>query len=460
MVTTSFAWLQLLLFGLGLLAGLFLLILGLRGRRVGDRPYCRRCGYDLTGLSSDTCPECGLTNATKLAVYGRRKPVRLAVVSGLVLVIVLLPLLSFDIYRHVSGFNTLTLYPVSWLLNSAENGDRPSLNELVRRSTITPFSTQDAQRIAKVALKEQAAIPAKTDTQVWIDLLETIFQSGALTTEQEQQYYAQMPRLSFEVRPHLRVGENLPHRLYQGGAGPTSTKRGLRIYKRGYEIDGQSHGRDEGEWTSGQIDSLSSKGWAGSSIRLPDVEPGRHTMTLRIEARIYSGSIWGGDSAVQPPVVWSNELEFDAEFELLPADAPDTVTLVWDPNLAEVIQSTIKIEKITVEPGYKECTLQASGSVEFTTPPNSTIARPTGVAFEVQLISTAGIQSLGSVNALPNKTNHSHWVQAHEILPFEDEVVTIILETDIEAARNTTDLFEIWDGKLIYENVPVERKEQ
>src|SRR5690349_6074803 len=44
-----------------LLLGVVLLALGLRGRRVGDHPYCRRCGFDLFGLppAHPACPECG-----------------------------------------------------------------------------------------------------------------------------------------------------------------------------------------------------------------------------------------------------------------------------------------------------------------------------------------------------------------------------------------------------------------
>ena len=32
---------------------------GLRGRRVGQEPRCRKCDYDLSGIPLDRCPECG-----------------------------------------------------------------------------------------------------------------------------------------------------------------------------------------------------------------------------------------------------------------------------------------------------------------------------------------------------------------------------------------------------------------
>ena len=59
-----------LLFASVLLAvGGLLLWWGRWGRRVNDHPICRKCGYDLLGLSPGTaaCPECGRSLSRKRA---------------------------------------------------------------------------------------------------------------------------------------------------------------------------------------------------------------------------------------------------------------------------------------------------------------------------------------------------------------------------------------------------------
>ncbi len=53
--------------------GCVLFICGLRGRRVGDEPRCRKCGYNLTGLTSERCPECGTAASGKNVVVGIRR---------------------------------------------------------------------------------------------------------------------------------------------------------------------------------------------------------------------------------------------------------------------------------------------------------------------------------------------------------------------------------------------------
>ena len=66
---------------------LILVALGLAGRRVGDHPHCRRCGFDLFGNpSAAVCPECGGDLSWRRAVRtGQRKRRRGMLVAGLAL---------------------------------------------------------------------------------------------------------------------------------------------------------------------------------------------------------------------------------------------------------------------------------------------------------------------------------------------------------------------------------------
>src|SRR5262245_9621381 len=62
--------------GIVLFLSLVALRHGLRGRRVGDHPHCRRCRFDLFGKpeTSTQCPECGANlDEAHATVIGVRK---------------------------------------------------------------------------------------------------------------------------------------------------------------------------------------------------------------------------------------------------------------------------------------------------------------------------------------------------------------------------------------------------
>jgi predicted RNA-binding Zn-ribbon protein involved in translation (DUF1610 family) len=79
-------WILLLLY----LIGLRWLVLGLRGRAIDDHPLCVRCGYDLSRLPADQCPECGsaLIRAGAVRVGHRQRRIGLVVAGGLIVLAV------------------------------------------------------------------------------------------------------------------------------------------------------------------------------------------------------------------------------------------------------------------------------------------------------------------------------------------------------------------------------------
>ncbi len=76
-----------------LAVGILLLRMLSRPRRRGTTPHCARCEYNLTGLTSDRCPECGTEMIPANIVYGEkiRRP-WLAVTAVGVAVIVMVPI--------------------------------------------------------------------------------------------------------------------------------------------------------------------------------------------------------------------------------------------------------------------------------------------------------------------------------------------------------------------------------
>src|ERR1700742_1898581 len=69
-------------------------IIGLHGQRVGDHPYCRRCGFDLFNRpeTSRQCPECGAPlDRPRATVVGQGRRRGVVIAFGMTLV---LPALS------------------------------------------------------------------------------------------------------------------------------------------------------------------------------------------------------------------------------------------------------------------------------------------------------------------------------------------------------------------------------
>src|SRR5688572_21811885 len=105
-----------------LLAGLIVLMIGWRGRRIDDHPLCRKCGYDLLGCAqAANCPECGrdLRRRGRAIRIGHRR--RRWVVTSMGLMMLLLALGGGGVM--VSGtlrdFDWNTIKPLSLLRREA-----------------------------------------------------------------------------------------------------------------------------------------------------------------------------------------------------------------------------------------------------------------------------------------------------------------------------------------------------
>lgn len=95
------------------------------GRFVGDKPaVCRRCKYDLAGLESSVCPECGRVLGTRRAIRkGRRVRSPIRVTAGFAVAAMILGsgVMFEGFLRHTLN-RELEFAPSLWLVRVA-NGD-------------------------------------------------------------------------------------------------------------------------------------------------------------------------------------------------------------------------------------------------------------------------------------------------------------------------------------------------
>ena len=93
--------------GMVLLAGAIVLLkIGLWPQRKGGTPYCRRCGYNLTGVGADVCPECGALRSGRMTIYGERQRRGWLALGGVVLLVVCVGLVykPAHMFYHMTDF--------------------------------------------------------------------------------------------------------------------------------------------------------------------------------------------------------------------------------------------------------------------------------------------------------------------------------------------------------------------
>ena len=143
-----------------LIVGLILLRRGLRGRFVGCPPTCGQCGYNLTGLTSERCPECGSLVA-KARVLRRRRERRYGlVVGGVVALFPLVVLLALYVAGVVRSLDVYGFMPTSWMLSDIQSSDSlraaKAYRHLERKLRAGELNAAQIKRLAELAFADSA----------------------------------------------------------------------------------------------------------------------------------------------------------------------------------------------------------------------------------------------------------------------------------------------------------------
>lgn len=423
--------------------GLYLIVRGLWPRRRGSTRYCRRCGYNLTGLSSERCPECGRELSGRGIVIGTRQRSPVRVLLG---VSCLLPLLAVGVGSW-RGFDFIPYLPPRVLLLEVKgNNSGRSLRawtELQRRDQKGRLSQKHRSDLIDMCLQAQGSTTRGPLDSQMLDHLSLAYLGQALSPEQEAQFLKQVPQFTLEVRPKILLGDPVVFQvrpkyrvsIIPNPAGPVPMALLPRAsYSAGILIDGRpavAPGRRK-SWLRELIPDISQVDLAVCN------EPGRHK--LRVPVR-WSLSPMGGAISFNPPKIESLA-HLEAEFEVL-EDEPQRLfervgASAIDTKLGDRIGVAARYVGVPRDLDEVQISVHVHNS-------------PLNVAAQVLASIDGKRVPLGQLCVPKGGTAIlKRNLAAHPLAR-----LNIMLIPDEKLARETLDFYEFWSGSLTFKDVPI-----
>lgn len=441
-----------------LLASLALVFVALRGKRVGQTCYCRRCGYNLTGRTSGACTECGAAiDSPGAVVVGEQRVRRGMLVAGLLLSIAGTTSLLLIAGGVLVNYSYYALLPSSWLLAEMESARPPAalgaLQELTRRARIGSLTAADETRIADFCLKQQAALaPIAALGAAPFDALEALHTAGRLTAEADYEFLANLQYLEIKARPLVAPGATTPVRLSGYGRGPSG---GLASHAgvRQILIDGASYPLSIG----GGFRITGSGSSASTLFNVPALAPGEHTITVILDFNVFGVAGRTGTTASSGNVPAPGTATFTAQRTVtttfrVAADAADAeIRLRKAPELDEEIRRNCVATEFSARK-IAAHQYEVQGYVELLG------ERRIGLAFGVTLEADGKtIAQLGTLTAEPGGERgfRARYGVGGALKTPPPKFADLVLRPSRAAAAGSITLTEIWDGEVRIPSVEI-----
>lgn len=423
--------------------GAVLLRRGVRGDQIDDHPLCRHCGFDLTGRpgAAKLCSECGsdLSTTGAIRIGHRERRSRLLWAGGSLCAIAAVVLGAW-VWAVLSGIN-LNPYKPLWILRS----DAQSASGAVSDAALTEVNARlaggklsDAQitRFADLSLDVQADRAIAWNVK-WGDFIENARKAKKLSQTQWKRYAQQAPDFQITFRPRVRRGDVLAGRNQEGpsrvGSGYPMLvgwcRKGV-INVSGFEI------RDDDVIGKRQLDDgkFGTEGscWFDISPILDKLSDGPQTVVITAEAQVF-------DSYEATEPLGTRPIRFTGTFILTPADEP-TVKVISDPSLRVAVERAVKVKRIGVERGHLYTEYSVGG--------------PVGLSYEILMRSGGEEVKIGGFTWQPRSlvVGHGSYAILKDPPP---PTADIIFRPNYQYPLKTIDIFEIWDGEIVYKDVPI-----
>ena len=415
--------------------GAALWLLARRGRRINDHPMCRRCDFDLTGLpeTSDRCPECGGDLRRRRATYVGERHSR-PFVRLLAILAFIAPFAGsgYFVYSVLTDANPAGRKPAWWLRLDTTYGEQNTIadaaTEMTQRMLARRLSRSEIDGYVQTVLKVQANRSGPWHFTLG-DFMEQGYAAQLIADDDFSLYEAQSiaPSPTFELRARVSRDSPLPGKLvYQ-------VDRAGRFASMSYSINREIlvDGR--------RVSTFAQTGDEDLLIdlkQLKSLRPGRHQVLL-------IASIAETRFTRYPPGV--EAFRVTREFELL-GPGENSVRMLADASAADSIRRSLQ---------YSEVVVSSDNSIWFGLTVHE---RSTPLGFRISLNTTDGEIELGQLRARAGEKQKFHFPLTSKPPAIKDARVQLILSASTYPAEMTLDITQIWDGRIVIDDVKVTRR--
>lgn len=448
-------------------AGFILVMLALRGRRIDDHPLCRRCGFDLTGRPAHSmrCPECGADLARERAIrIGRRRSRRGMLGVALPLLLLGAGGLGFVAWSTARNVDWERHKPSFWLIHDIRSKNAvardAALAELIRRLDAGQLPQKHIDALTERALEYQGNV-ALPWISTWGDAIEHAHAAGKLPKEKWQRYVIQSVSLQMTTRARVCRGDPLPVHISRGRDRASSQHFIVEIKQEGdlllsgfaqpYRVSDEP-GPDYPPLEQ-PLDVPSGSGFISLTVGriypidkqiLGRLRDGPQTASMRLTIYLSDphGPVVHDSLGTHPPRLTKTSTTISSHWTL---QSTPTVTLVTDPALRDGVRDSLK---------YHDLTLDANRGLYILIwgPPP-----PVDLAFRVFLRDGSHERSAGSY-CFATATRRSTESLGADLGDWKGDSLDVILRPDIQQARSSDNLYQIWGEEVVIPHVPVKRE--
>lgn len=468
-----------------LLAGPTLVVIGLRGRRLGEDPYCAKCGYCLRGTMSEHCSECGNKLTPGGIVHGLRVRRWPLLILGLLVCVVWIT--SSDVVRILRQVDWCRHSPTWFVIHKARDGGRYWIKELHSRVLEREFSTSQVSRIANLSLDKLVSWPTQPSANFWPEVLEELDTQGLLDEEQRDRYLGRYAQTRLTARSVIRQGDP-----FVMGIDHLSSRAGKWVFYASHDpvevsVGGLSlHQGETDAWRYRKPDWICSNmsrvlyrtlSWSSGDVPVGTLQFDYLGRDMIFRAFKSASADWNlrtrmkWDESITEPD-WSKTMHWAGEVTVEPSDAPDPVSWIdppaewllvaesFDVCIGDVCWYTMDVSEETID----------LGSPTFVQI-NKELASPFSVAFDVVFVAgNIELEVDSRVQEAWRRRPHAGlpaWAAGeigdyNSIVEFpavEENQLYVILRGSRDVARRTVDLYEIWNGELGFGPFRVQKEE-